>query len=712
MAKHLERNGSFVGGNHPGFMCGLLHILDFHRWHIKKLLPRKKHARRRRLTGYESPEAILKNRGFGEVEVFMEAEAEPLLGADPNSPSRKSGKARIKSPRTWLHQTNPINHLEPSENLTTKEPKPLTLPQEYGDILEIFEVNKEFFLKILQDPDVSKNWLYGSKNSNVKLRLTKSRSFPLPNSSQARTIRPSTLKHKQNEVWYLPKGGKSKKGKEVPKLEEWKSSKDWHKDSMEEQTSISSLSLSEGFNNQGWNKLVINRFRDIKQKIKQALKESRREKRDTIVEVPLEGRSSIDGREISKRLEIIISQDGEKIDMLDEDLTRRRLQRVRRTSSLNESLERYTQLFESSFGRSEAKYSHSRSLKLTNEEKVPSQNHKSTRRNLSLPDIDYLISNLNGASLDPSRLAMSIKTNAELDSIKHGVDVDALEAAETKFQNNMVKGSESNANIEYSSDLAVDGNDANVEHLAKKESSDYQEEEIFIAENTNISSEVSQGLEFDPRCPPIEELESSVDLQNKSNTDSNIENFVTDNKNVKQYSRRFQSNITEDANYNYIRDLLDVSGFIEDEQPGTWYSLDQPLNPLLFKELESCYHQELDYYTEEVEGNCDHQLLFDLVNEILGDINEKSYTYFPRAFSFSCHIRPTPKGHHLLEDVWTKTSTYLSLRPELDQTLDDVVARDLAKGDGWMNLEWDTELVAVELEDLIFDQLLEEVLCC
>ncbi|TQE03237.1 hypothetical protein C1H46_011138 [Malus baccata] len=35
--------------------------------------------------------------------------------------------------------------------------------------------------------------------------------------------------------------------------------------------------------------------------------------------------------------------------------------------------------------------------------------------------------------------------------------------------------------------------------------------------------------------------------------------------------------------------------------------------------------------------------------------------------------------------------SYLSLRPEMDQSLDDVVARDLAKGDRWMNLQWEIE---------------------
>jgi hypothetical protein len=168
----------------------------------------------------------------------------------------------------------------------------------------------------------------------------------------------------------------------------------------------------------------------------------------------------------------------------------------------------------------------------------------------------------------------------------------------------------------------------------------------------------------------------------------------------------------DDAEFNYVRLVLELSGFNKTEHLGTWYSLEQPLSPSLFKELEALFHPELEEYGEEVDGGCDdHRVLFDLINDTLLEIYERSFTYFPRAFSFNHHIRPMPKGHHLLEEVWEKLGSYLSLRPELDQSLDDVVARDLTKGDGWMNLQFDNECVSLELEDLIFDQLLDELIC-
>ena len=67
-------------------------------------------------------------------------------------------------------------------------------------------------------------------------------------------------------------------------------------------------------------------------------------------------------------------------------------------------------------------------------------------------------------------------------------------------------------------------------------------------------------------------------------------------------------------------------------------------------------------------------------------------------------------GHHVLAEVWTNISWYLSWRPEADQSLDNNVTRDLAKSDGWMNLQFEVECIGLELEDMIFDDLLDEFL--
>lgn len=97
-----------------------------------------------------------------------------------------------------------------------------------------------------------------------------------------------------------------------------------------------------------------------------------------------------------------------------------------------------------------------------------------------------------------------------------------------------------------------------------------------------------------------------------------------------------------------------------------------------------------------------YELLFDLVNEAVVEMNERSYGYFPRR-----------EREGLMEEIWARIRWYMVLRPELDGSLDDVVARDLAteKGGDWKSSEWEKEMVALEIEDLVFDHLLDELLC-
>ena len=479
-------------------------------------------------------------------------------------PARKrSGKSRIKLMnnkereeghrswilsfplRSWLQRANPVHHLEPSENDlghtgTAKRDtqrsgtanavdilgndhiarKQALHPEnsdkvmesfasqnlmkanqqqldECVDFLEIFKVNKEFFLKILQEPDVRKNQLHGLKNSNIKVKLTKSRSFPVANTSQARNIRPSTLKHKQNEVWFFLSGEKSVAGTEGQNLEDSMFQKDHYRDSI-----TADGDRTGSVNSHGWNQLVINRFKEIKQKIKQALKESKRENGHTPVEADYQrdhfgGGTSIDGTDISERLKITIDQDGNKIDRSNDDLSKRRLERVKRTSSLNESLDRYTQLFMNAFDR-ETKYSHSSSLRVTTEEKVPSNAQKSCRRNLSLPDLDSF-SFLAGTSHDaPFRLGMHIKTlvdqstnkdkdsQTEPESSSLVVNADCSRPLDTVKETELQR-SDSSVDIEYSGTLTIEGNEKKTsltdfilkdENKPVRESSVYEEEEI------------------------------------------------------------------------------------------------------------------------------------------------------------------------------------------------------------------------------------------
>ena len=154
----------------------------------------------------------------------------------------------------------------------------------------------------------------------------------------------------------------------------------------------------------------------------------------------------------------------------------------------------------------------------------------------------------------------------------------------------------------------------------------------------------------------------------------------------------------EDVYFCYVKKVLKHSGFLENEYKEVkWYSEEQPLNPSLLYELN---------IQEEEEVN--KELLFDLVNEAITETRNQSHIYFPKTFSFAY-----PKGKRFLDEVWRRVEwSLLGLGAQgSDRSLDDIVGRDFTKGDGWMSLRGESEWLTLELEDLIFDELLDEILC-
>ncbi|KAF7807505.1 Protein TRM32 [Senna tora] len=170
-----------------------------------------------------------------------------------------------------------------------------------------------------------------------------------------------------------------------------------------------------------------------------------------------------------------------------------------------------------------------------------------------------------------------------------------------------------------------------------------------------------------------------------------------------------------EGEFNYVRDVLELSGFMGHDSPAMWYSNDQPVDPIVYEELEGCllFDPECSDNVNQENDNCNHLLLFDLVNEVLVEIFGRSYSYYPKPLSSLSHVHPLPVGDHVLRQVWTLISWYLSSNnAELFYpSLDYYVSRDLARSDGWMNLQFDSECVGLELDDLIFDDLLEEIIC-
>ncbi|URE12443.1 hypothetical protein MUK42_04160 [Musa troglodytarum] len=161
----------------------------------------------------------------------------------------------------------------------------------------------------------------------------------------------------------------------------------------------------------------------------------------------------------------------------------------------------------------------------------------------------------------------------------------------------------------------------------------------------------------------------------------------------------------DEAEFNYIRNVLMEPGF----SGSAWYSRYQSVGPLLFGEDDCTFHVCEAASCDSDDTYLDHHLLSDLVNEVLFEIYEKSFArgMFLR---IGPRVRPIPVGYHILEEVWPKISWHLSSKRQPIHTLENVMARDFATSNGWLNLQRDAESVGMELAGLISDDLLDELM--
>ncbi|KAK1437075.1 hypothetical protein QVD17_02860 [Tagetes erecta] len=353
-----------------------------------------------------------------------------------------------------------------------------------------------------------------------------------------------------------------------------------------------------------------------------------------------------------------VSKSG-KIKNSNEDLNSNNVIRLRRISSLDESAERYAQLFDFSLSK-EATLRSSRSLKLTDgsESVLRTQQPSSFRTN-----------NPNPVSHD----AYTIRSSSQNER-NSTQDCDSLNVVINKHS------------------IAFD-----------KDSHGLKIKE----DNDQISPEITQqtpALVPEYR-PPDENVQISEGLDLISNLEENVKK---ENKTVN--SKKHMDLSMQDDDFTYVKKILERSGFLTNGFQQTWYSSNQPLDPLVFQEFESQYLHDPERFEEEIKELSHRLLIFDSVGEVLVTMSKKSLTYYPKKLSSFCHIRPVPTGSHVLDEVWKRISQMINLKHDINETLNDIVSRDLGSDYGWMNLHLDSECVGLDLEDLIVDEVLEELL--
>ncbi|KAL6998332.1 hypothetical protein U1Q18_008456 [Sarracenia purpurea var. burkii] len=655
------------------------------------------------------------------------------VNSTENNPLGENGKQSVENEAIFQDNLNEDKQdLLAQRVINVKEPpnKDASFHHEskqFLDVLDIFTMSNELFQKILQDQSPTmEHYFHGRRAFNSKIGFTKSMSFPL---SDKRSFVPSKLEEHEKMTESC---AKAEKKTQV-------ASDDQRSDTFPKpfvakidpfgSTSMGSIHVLK--NRQENNRVVTKHFKNLKQKIKQAIKESRKERHRITMDAVLHKIPY--GRKLSKDVmeEIVDFWKETSMGKCKKHKTRSccendgkgRPNRMRRTSSFDESMDRYRRLYESN-------YISERVILATEETPSPCKtDEKALGRMLSLPDLRAYY-HLESDKRETSCLHVGSENEILFGCRENSVEIDDLNVVGKDEDGlRLVPNGEEDGQMDFSvedlENLKTRENDAQNENkiqaiisldakLAEPSSvyvldssmtsptKLYFSEALSSPEPTSLFSVSTESF----NASTNHQQEASSDFPIPAETRVNLEKREAFIDQLNSEFFRVLVNSKDIAEFNYVKYVLQLSGFSRSDQLlGTWHSPDQPVNPSIFEELEG--YSEND---QEGDINCDHLLLFDLINEVLLEIYERSFTYWPMPLSSICHIRPAPVGFRVLEEVWSNVSLCLSWRPETDQSLDDAVTRDLAKRDGWMNLQFEGECVGLELEEMIFDDLLEELI--
>ncbi|CAD5186187.1 unnamed protein product [Musa acuminata subsp. malaccensis] len=151
----------------------------------------------------------------------------------------------------------------------------------------------------------------------------------------------------------------------------------------------------------------------------------------------------------------------------------------------------------------------------------------------------------------------------------------------------------------------------------------------------------------------------------------------------------------DDRDFSYLLDMLIASGIHgadQDRLLDACYSLDYPVNPHVFDELERKYGVMASW------SRLERKLLFDLVNCVLAGIVASGIG--PRPWAPSNRSTHTWEHEDLLERLWQMV---VNQRKEMDCNLEEFLYPR------WLDIENSIEVIVKEMEKLLENDLLEEI---
>ncbi|KAL9278189.1 hypothetical protein AtEden1_Chr5g0084281 [Arabidopsis thaliana] len=544
------------------------------------------------------------------------------------------------------------------------------------DALNLIHMNRNFLLKVLQDPGSPLARHFQSQQSFSSKTMTKAGSFPTHG-----------INREDHNKAFDPVGDVDKIPMSPPSI-----AAEHRADGIQKMNeTVLKLgdedSSGSGYaRKRGKNQVVIKRFKDLRQKIKHVINENKNEKHRITMDAVLDKVPRKYGFSKDLRDDIFEHLKGNSAAKNNNKAEGTKLKQITRASSLCGSLDRYLQLYECSFQREAKNSSNSEKSKMELEESaLPSKRApKFLGRILSLPQMKF-----HALKIDDLTVQSIEEEQDGLDNISE-ISEDHSQSSEHETLDQTMDASEdSPVDAETEQDREISTLDVEHETRSLKESSEESPNNVStvdIDENASVF-DISRDLDTETvsTSKQLDEEVLNIDAQDK-------------------------------VKFNYVRDILEISGFNAPESLSMWQLDYQPLDPLVYEEVTTtttgCMFQDPECSRNEEEGgNCNHLLLFDLINEVLMEIYERSYHYYPKPLSSLCKIHPMPVGYSVLKEVWVRISCYLRYKPyDEQQSFDKVMSRDLSRDDGWMDLQFESECVGIEVEDLIFEELLEELL--
>lgn len=183
--------------------------------------------------------------------------------------------------------------------------------------------------------------------------------------------------------------------------------------------------------------------------------------------------------------------------------------------------------------------------------------------------------------------------------------------------------------------------------------------------------------------------------------------------------------IGKEPEMHYMTSVLVASGFTCDSTLvlTQWYAPSQPIDPNLFQKMEgrfTCNESEIQECGKIDIETCKRErglldsstrhLLFDRVNEILFEVLGPHLNDHLWVNPFIIEVPPMPSGKDLVRCVSTEVCHLSYSQSEAQDTLENLVTKDLAKERQRADLRFDIETVGLEVERAIFYDLIEETL--